>query len=407
MLKINSLSNISIISGTIVVLLSMQPWFSWNKPYIAVFEVVFLISSFLILIHRKTILSRGIYILPIFFLFIWYVWFGLYKSSKSDILEPFTLFFTQILPLFFIYNMSLDEKKHIKEYVIKSFAIILLISLFFYLLFIIGIPLQYEVLEHPINKTYNSFANYYFFIIELNFDSKEFLRFRSIFTEPGHVGMMCALYLYISEYEIKKWYNIVILAALIFSFSFAAYVLLFVGWFIYLWASYRNIKPFILMILLIVSLMFAIDTYTARSTSEGVVSTLILDRAKYDKDKGIAGNNRNDETFKIYYDQFSDKIDYLIGAGREEYVALFQSTPNSSYRSFIVQYGLIGLIIFLFLFFSFILCRPSRLAIGMFLLFLISFIQRPYWGWAAQAYMFIIAVFIFYNNTNNKTIARL
>lgn len=401
-----NLSNISVISGTIVVLLSMQPWFSWNKPYIAIFEVLFLISSLFVLLHRKTILSRGIYMLPIVLLFIWYLWSGLYKSSKVDISEPFTLFFTQILPLFFIYNMSSDEKKHVKEYVIKSFAIILLISLFFYFIFLVGLPLKYAVLEHPINKSYNSFANFYFFIIELNFDSREFLRFRSIFTEPGHVGMMCALYLYISEYKMRKWYNMIILAALVLSFSFAAYVLLFVGWFIYLWASYRNIKPAILMILLIVPLMFAIDTYTARSSSEGIVSTLILDRAKYDKDKGIVGNNRNDETFKIYYDQFSDRIDYLIGAGREEYVSLFQSTPNSSYRSFIVQYGLIGLMVFLLLFFSFVLCRPSRLAFGMFLLFLISFIQRPYWGWAAQAYMFIIAVFVFYDNINNKVIVK-
>lgn len=395
--KLSFLSELSIYVAVIIIILSIGPWFIWNHKYLrAFFFLFFIILRIIIVLKQKSLPADSIHIMPITFLFLWYFWYNIY--SAVNIIDPFSSLITQMLPLFFVIIMDLSEKLALKELAIKIFAIILAVSLFFYLLLFIGIPLPYEILEHPTNRFYGSFANFYFFILGLNFYSADFWRFSSVFTEPGHLVMICALYLYINNYEIKKWYNMIMLVSLLVSFSFAGYVLLVLGWLIFLWAAKGKLITTIPILVFVIVCSVCLEVFTSTKYSSGIVSTFILDRAEYDKEKGVAGNNRNDQAFENYYNNFSNTEEYFFGAGREEYKILFDSTPNSSYRVSIVNYGIIGVGIFVFMFLSFVLFRPSRMAFGMFVLFTLSFLQRPYWNWPAQSFMFVVSVFIFYCN---------
>lgn len=396
------LSEISVCMAVVVMILSMQPWFVWGKSYmISIPLMLFLLLRFAISINGQYNFKK-MPVITILLLVLWYLWYGLFKASYMDITEPFTVSFTKILPLFLIMIMGYFEKKKIVIYVTKLFAIILFVSIVAYCFYIIGFPLPYEIIEHPTNTVYNGFANFYFFIVESKFDVLEYLRFRSVFTEPGHVGMMCALYLYINEYDFKKWYNVIILLALVMSFSFAAYVLLLCGWMLYAKAVRLSFKPIILVLSLAILSAISLEICTLNKENKGVVSIYILERAKFDENKGLSGNNRNDEFFLNYYENFSEKIDYFVGVGRDEFRENFQGTPNSSYRNFIVQYGVIGLIIFIGIFFSILLYYPTRLGWGLFVLFLLSFIQRPYWIWEAQSYMFIAVIYVYYYESKFK-----
>lgn len=393
--ELSFLSELSIYVAVIIIILSIGPWFVWHHKYLrAFFFLFFILLRIVVILKQKSLPVDNIHIIPITFLFLWYFWYNIY--SAVNVLDPFSGLITQVLPLFFVIIMNLSEKMALKELTTKVFAIILAVSLFFYLLLFIGVPLPYEVLEHPTNRFYGSFANFYFFILGLNFYSADFLRFSSVFTEPGHLGMICALYLYINNYEIKKWYNMIMLVSLLVSFSFAGYILLVLGWLIFLWATKEKLKTAIPIFVFAIVCSVCLEIFTSTKYSSGIISTFILDRAEYDKEKGVTGNNRNDQTFENYYNNFFNTKKYFFGAGREEYKILFDSTPNSSYRVSIVNYGIIGVGIFVFMFLSFVLFRPSRMAFGMFVLFTLSFLQRPYWNWPAQSFMFVISVFIFY-----------
>lgn len=402
------LSNLSIYFAVLVIICSMSPWFVWGKSYIMVILLgLFLLSrSFEMSYYHYNLKDTPIY--TTLLLLLWCLWYSYHCFQNIEMGKFLVPFLTQILPLFFVIILKFDEKKKVIEQTTKLFAIILAISLLYYCLFLIGLPLPYKIIQHPTNLVYSSFANYYLFIIEATFDATEFLRFRSIFTEPGHVGMMCALYLYINKYQIKKWYNATILAVLIASFSFAAYVLLACGWLIYLRASRLSLKPVFLTIIAVIIVAISIEILTTpKGADKGILSTKILDRTQYDEEKGISGNNRNDYNFNSYYKEFSQRPDYFMGIGLDEYGKKFASTPNSSYRCFIVQYGLIGLIIYLSMFLSLVLYRPSRLGIGMFFLFSLSFIQRPYWIWAAQSFMFVAATYMFYYESKSSRNTRI
>ena len=391
-----SLSDLSLFLISCIMILSMQPWFAWNKPYMAILQVVVILLRILIL-NREGVRTSIVKLYPcVMSLFVWYVWYGLkssYMTSSEDIV---TFFFSQFLMLLFVLMLSGKEKSKLLLIVSKLYSSILLISIIFYLLFIIGFSLPNSILYHH-NTFYKPFINFYFFIIESGYESMDFFRFRSIFSEPGYVGMMCSLYLYINKYNIRKWYNLVMLTSLIISFSFAAYILLLCGWILHLLIFNKiNFKKILCIICVAFIAMYVVEMYTAKGTSDGIVSTFVLNRLKYDSERGISGNNRNDKMFDTFYDKFKNSNDYLFGIGRGKYSLLFQGTANSSYKSYIVEYGIIGLMLWAFIFICINNAYPSKYALGMFILFSLSFMQRPYWGWPAQSYAYIAAASVFY-----------
>ena len=384
------ISQLSIVFALIVILQSAGPWFLWGNTFVGNIAILlFLISRFLLL---KRIPSKiFFFLLP---LYIFCVWMGIYQAER--IMQPIVFFVKRFLPFFFIIIMSQEEKLRLKNTVINSFSTIVLISLLAYIAVVfVGIPLQPIKMEHPMNTWYPPFLNYYFFVTE--FSVGEFIRFRSIFTEPGHLGMFCALFLYINGYSLKKWQNVILLVALLLSLSLAAYVLLFLGWVIYQAASGVSLHR-IFRVVLLLGLSIGLGwLYIAHGPKENALSILILDRLEYDEDRGIKGNNRNSQDFMLTYKELSTS-ELLLGKGNSYMKDRFANTANSSYRNFVMVNGFIGLILMFFLFLSVVYLYPSRIALGMFLLFSLSFLQRPYWLWEIESWMYLSSVSLFAMN---------
>lgn len=384
-----NLSQFSILMAFIVILRSAEPWFLWGDTMVYNMAILMFLGCRVLLM--KKISSRVV----VFFLFLYlfYVWIGVYQASR--LLGLLTSLLKRFLPLLFIFMMTRAEHIRLRTITINVFSLIILVSLVAYILMLCGFHLPYVQLNHPLNTWYPPFLNYYFFVTELNVG--EYLRFRSVFTEPGHLGMFCALFLYINGYSLRKPQNVILLVALILSLSLAAYVLLVVGWFIYsvmLGVSWRKLAN-----MLLVGAFFVGAGWLYLSSRSGeVFQTLILDRLTYDEKKGLKGNNRNTYDFTRVYNLLSTS-EYLVGKGSDYMKDRFGSTANSSYRNFIMTNGLIGLILMHALFLSVVYVFPSRLAFGLFLLYAVSFVQRPYWLWEVESYMYLCAVVLFYYET--------
>ena len=179
------------------------------------------------------------------------------------------------------------------------------------------------------------------------------------------------------------------------SFSLAAYLLLFLGIMIFfVLKSSRLLMPLLRMSFVLSALIllcFYIYEYYPNST----VSTLVFSRMELDSEKGIVGNNRNDINFIRYYEDIQDKKEYLLGIGIQKYTGLFMSTANSSYKVFIMQYGLLGIGLLILFFLSLLRMYYSNLSFGLFLLLSLSFIQRPYALWEIESFAFICAISLF------------
>lgn len=375
------LSNVSITIATLIVLYSSMPYFVWNiaaiKPVLLVSFIFF--RSFLI---EKTILEK--IKLPLFIYCV--LWFYLYIFHADETSEIFTTIITRLLPVLFVILFSTKEKKSLLNYITNVFASIIVLSLLFYILWFLGVDLPFFSFEHP-DSFYGEFANYFFFVIKNNLGM--LTRFQSVFLEPGHLGMFAAFLLYLNLYNWHKWQCWVFLIALLWSFSLAAYVLLVIGFVIYKISIAKNIIWAITRVFVVLFILGTSSIIYYYSHPDSLVSIFILSRLEVDDKQGIKGNNRNDAMFMKFYARFSNTADYLVGIGIKRYSAIFNSGGNSSYRVFIVQYGMIGLLLLLLLGISLVNVAPSNIYWGLLLFYCISFIQRPYALWEIELFPFI------------------
>lgn len=391
------LSKSSIIIASFIALYSSQPYFAWFTIKIKVLLLaLFLLFRFCLLKKRTLSVNKP----AIFLCFV--LWLYLYVWHSPQLEDVFSTFFTRFLPLIFVILFTSEEKKLFLTYTTNVYAVIALISLLFFAAWFLGIGLPSSILEHPHDSFYQKFTNYYLFII-LG-DIGIFTRFQSIFTEPGHLGMIMALLLYMNCYNFHKWQCWVFLVSLIWSFSLAAYILFLVGIIIYKVAISRAVITSLMKTFLLSALVAFSAFIFYLSYPDTLVSTLILSRLEYDSKLGVAGNNRNDASFMKYYKEFENKQEYITGIGIDNYSKLSFSGGNSSYRVFVVQYGLMGLILLLSFFASIAAPIKSKVFWGLFLLYCFSFYQRPYALWEVESFLFISFLGLVKYNKSSKCI---
>ena len=241
-----------------------------------------------------------------------------------------------------------EERASLIKIFINLYAGVLLLSLIIYFIVILGVPVySYEV---PISDPYYSwgFRNCLFLILPM--PSLPYYRFQSIFLEPGHVGMISSLILYTIRYNIKSWQGIIILLSSLLSMSLASYMLLFLGMIIYK-LSLGNFFKTITLFLMIIMTCTLIYSFLPNS----YFSQAILLRLEYDKDKGFIGNNRTTEGFEYYYDNKFYKTESVLWGIGSDLGDISDKGGNSSYKVFIVQHGILGLVL-LALFLLLLLC---------------------------------------------------
>lgn len=388
-MKIGFVQTLSIWIGVIACWASLNPWITWVSSNFNIALMVIFVASRIPFIRKNfdysTLVSVSSLIL---FGFIYCQFFII--GIKSSIFQ----LINTIIPLIALVLFNNDEKDLFLKRVICLFSSILCVSTLYYLLhFFIELP---YFLYNSLNDSYAPFKNYIIFVIESYSDFGWFTRFQSIYTEPGHLSMVCAIFLYINGYSLKKWQNIVMTVALIWSFSLAGFLLYFIGLILFCICRSKNISKTLFKIIASFSLLVAIGVSYYSPTNNDMLSVMILSRLEFDESKGISGNNRNSFVFDNYYDNFvkSDKI--FMGIGRTEMDRIFTGTGNSSYKNYIVNNGILGIIAILFLMSMLLYCHPSRMGFGLMLLLIASFIQRPYFIWAIECMPYITALSKYY-----------
>ncbi len=383
-------SRISIWVAVIIAICSVQPWPVWNNnPAMYLSVLLFLFRLPLLIGH--THLSKR---LPVAIVIL--VVYGLLYCQPGRILPytSFVSFFTKIVPLLLVVLFDPDEQKLFLRYFITTFAVIICVSFPFYLCHIFGfnlLPSTY--LRHP-NPFYTVFDNYKLFVIMS--DLGVFTRFSSIYAEPGHLGMISALLMYVTGYNVKHWRTDALGIAVIASFSLAGYVLMVLGFFLHMIATSRNMTLIVARFAGLLVVMVAGYLYIENQASNSHLAQAIVNRLEFDKDKGISGNNRNTDKFESMYKQFLKSDDVWLGENGDRVGKLLYGTENSSYKIAIIQNGYVCLALLFLFALAMVMAYPSRLGWGMLLLIVISFWQRPYFLWGSQCFTYVSALTLFY-----------
>lgn len=358
-------------------LCSMKPWFVWDNPAILYILIIFFILTRLPFARR--INKKHCVLLILCFILYTVVDVPHINDAKRFVEYIFRHFICTSLVILLLS----EEKASLVKIFINFYAGVLLFSTIIYVLVILGMPIySYQV---SINDPYYSwgFSNSLFLILPIT--SFPFPRFQSIFLEPDHLGMISSLMLYMIRYNMRSWQGIIIFLSSLLSMSLAAYMLLFLGMVIYK-LSFGNLLKTITFLLMI--LMTCTMAYNFFPNS--YFSQAILLRLEYDEDKGFKGNNRISEDFEYYYNNKFYKTEHvLLGIGGDNISTISGEGGNSSYKVFIVQYGILGLVVLSVFFFVIVWYSKSSFVRGLLLLYVASFWQRPYALWEVELFLFI------------------
>jgi hypothetical protein len=267
----------------------------------------------------------------------------------------------------------------------KYLAIILSISLFAWVLYLIGISLPYSVVEF--NNGQYCFNNYSFFLVSTT-DFSIIPRFQSIFLEPGQMGMITTFLLFVNGFELKRKSVLIIFIATLLSFSLAAYLLLVISFTVYI--IFYSKKPIVSIILFGVVLILMFFYFYNLNNGDNLVNNLIFERLKF-VDGNIAGNNRFSYDFDFYFQRFIDSNDVFWGIG-DKLSQLSFERGSAGYKVFLVQNGFFGTLMVFLLYLFIVLNKRSKMAWTLLLVYVLCFLQAAYPLWECELFIFITAM---------------
>lgn len=379
----------------LLVLQSLNPWFLWNDylKYL-ISGIAFLASCYLYVtnkINKK--IKRNVITAALLFVLLIYlnIQFN-FNGILNKLISAITYFLL-------ITGTSNEQKIEIWKFIQKCFAWILCISLIGWCFHLIG-------LDTP--SYYTSFGHYeyynHFLFLERVTSYTLVERFSSVFLEPGHVGTVLPLFLYINGYDLKEKYNIIFFIALLFTLSLAGYVLLIIGLFFnFILKSKLRVSALIGFVVIIAGITLVIKTYNG---GDNILNNLIIMRLEMEDGK-MAGDNRVSNYIQLKYEDVMNSSSRYMGIGTENVSKLTDGDEhgNAGYKLFILSHGLTGLILVLLLYGYYSLAQSNKLCCFTFyILYCISFIQRSYPVWDIFLIILICGVPFLNAQYNNNRI---
>lgn len=357
------------ICAFLLFVISYPKWF-WNmSPYVMIW------ASYLLLIiaigdinpKRQNIFCWIALLFQIVFVYVYYVLPDTNMNGRIMAL-------LQGIGFASIFLCTSEFWKEVTDRFIKLLAVLLIPAIIEHVLVsYFSIPLHYYLIDEcPINVGRGYFVFNFNVYTESAFSF--FNRFFSFYDEPGVLGNILMVLLYIQKFNLKKWYNIVFLVAGILTYSLAFCFALMIYYIIL--SSVRTRIVFILLVLIFTYLFYGneyLDQY--------VFGRLIFE------DGHMAGYNREKYNFDNWFDSLSVK-DYLFtGYSYREKIVY-----AASWKWAFALYGIIPFILFVF---SIILSQAKKIQnrkgwlLGI-VLVIIIFIQRPFIHLYLYSYLLVL-----------------
>lgn len=381
----------------LLILTSLYAWFL--VPYQAIIYLISLPILGLRIIDNIRI-SENLVIFPVMVTsLICLLYLYVFQAQVS-----YVVFIVTLVLIFYLVTLPSYKKIELFQFQSKAILFLFSFSLLYWILYLLGVPLPHRAYDFDTGTIVNHFENYFLFIV----NPISTPRFRAFIAEPGYVGMVCSFLLFIKGYDFKSRETWLLIFVLLFTVSLAGLALATLGYFISVLTS-RDRKVFfkqfgILLFTLIIS-YFSLEYFLGKEMLE----ILIFNRLQVE-DGNLAGNNRTTELFDQYYNTFLNGPleNVLFGKGNRFFENFYLSSGggNASYKVFIINYGVFGVVLVGIVYLLFRKNYPTPKSMGLLILFAISFWQRPYALALYQLAFFILGCSWLYQRSfleNKKT----
>ena len=330
------------------------PYFLWGLPLNG---ILFILSTILVLRNWNlpNDISKIVIYIPVFFLL--YLWVA-FRSN-------FTIIGMLTVSMFWaIFVARSDFLSHSFEKYKTIFAITLIPSILFYVLFLLGFELSYKTIE-PINEIKEGFYRVYpFTIMYEEIPGIPMLRFHAYYDEPGIVGTISAILLIIDNLDLKKKINIPIFIAGLLSLSLFFYVIILMYFFAFAKPKFKIVGGllFLFIGILFVSIVGQDFPFFQR---------FVFENGKF------VGDTRTSGPFEVWYSNYISSIDVLHGYGGNKSQII--NPGGSSYKDLVVNYGVIFFVSYILSFLAYIEyhCESRFTRLVCVFVFLCTLYQRP------------------------------
>lgn len=354
----------------------MWPVANINALVILTMVNLLLVVSFQFLpLKWKLDLKTGLVAAAIIGISMWYAYVDDVYRGFNTLLE--------YLPVLILIQLPYALMKDLLRFCTKFYAILLIPSL---LLYFATLFVQLPSLGNFVYGSYPPFQNYFFFI-KTTYDTGFLVRFNAFFMEPGHQSILSTFLIFANRFRFKEFKLLIVLVvSVIFSFSLAGYILLFLGYIFMKLDSW--IKAIFIASIAAVGVTIAINF----NNGENALNDLIISRLEYDEEKGIKGNNRAVSNTDFEFQQALKKG--RVMKGTKEWVNM-ELVQGAGFKRYILNYGIIGIILILCLYIALIPSKPDyRYTISYLLLLAMCFMQRSYPMWYSWLFPYVMGIYL-------------
>lgn len=311
---------------------SLHPWFVWDikgiyLSIVACICSIWVCRSGFISISAKSFSVSIIYLI----LSIW-TNRGMNYFGFGEILINWIVFLI-------ILGLRNDYRRNVLVFITKCTAVILGISLPFFLIHLVGVPLPHLSVTNL--SSFSSIDNYFLFVIKGSAP-----RFQGPFLEPGFMTMGTAILLFLNKYKLKNKYVLVLFISQIFSLSIAGYVLLIVGYLISIILSNKANR--LSMLLTAFFMLLSSSMLLTNLLGEEIVEERIVGRLQWEDGK-LSGDDRSSDYLDYLYENVVNSDLKWVGT---EWNSELSEKGVAGYKLFVVKYGYVGLLLSISLYLS-------------------------------------------------------
>jgi hypothetical protein len=368
-----------------MIFLQNPPWFLWGERGFLVL-CLFVFLALFVLFNR--IYEKGVNDIVVCICLILLIFFVGYQS----LIRFRTSSLVTILVFFLLFFLEDDEKTSILNKTTTILYFILLISFPLWIFDLVVNELPYFEMTYGAWKGdggSNVLRNHIFFI-----EIEDYIRFYSIFDEPGVLGTLSAFLLFANKYNFRDRRIVTICIVSMFTFSLAYFVLTVVGFLLFHKCNPSKIlKPLLLILITGVVLISFFDMW-------GTIDGLIFQRIS--SFNSSLGDRYSSTVNNLLYESINSGAIFL-GEG-VDYLSQIDGVSGAGYKFFLIENGIVG---FLLVFGMYLFKRKAfrNYSTNIYLLlFVLSFLQRPYLFTSWQLILFYTGVSVL-NSTDHVELA--
>ncbi|MCD8044775.1 MAG: hypothetical protein LUH10_17220 [Tannerellaceae bacterium] len=299
----------------------------------------------------------------------WYIYMGIRDVGYETYFSINNI--VAFVMLIMLYKLDKKQWNKIFHYFYKIYAFVCMMGIIITVLKLLGINLFFgDIYPSMDGSIYHHYI--YSFMVCLCDEGRDYMRFCSIYNEPGVVGTVSALLLVADEYDLRRKDNIIIFLGGILSFSTAFFMLTMLYLIMRFFIDKFSLKK-VAIVLIILLLVIAMDLllYERSEIYTVYVHDKIMNLIFYGK------SNRATEALNNAFENYiHDGTQILMGMGG----GAWTEGGSLSIKKHIYEYGVIGTILFFLMLWAIYISNNNgrKASLYFYLLYLISLYQRPY-----------------------------